>query len=56
MQDEVIQSKFKVHTEEHDRMMRQVVAHINARDARIMAERASERLLRVAKVLKVWRA
>lgn len=33
---------------EQARIIRQVAAHLDARDARILAERASERLLRVA--------
>ena len=36
-------------TEEQQRIIRQVAAHLDARDARILAERASERLLRIVR-------
>jgi hypothetical protein len=38
--------------EEQARIVRQVAAHLDAREARIMAERASERLLRIARVVR----
>jgi hypothetical protein len=38
--------------EEQSRIIRQVAAHLDARDARILAERASERLLRIARARK----